>query len=128
MGVYDIFSCACGAGGGRIPLTCLRHNEELRLGLDAATQQGAWGSDRGQRYMGAILDREACQVLRVLCTFLGDRGAGRSFVSAPVFTAQFLDRADRGTTKSPKFWRRTANLRYFLRSQRDTSSCPARLA
>ena len=59
--VYDIFSCACGAGGGRIPLTCLRHNEELRLGLDAATQQGAWGSDRGQRYMGAILDREACQ-------------------------------------------------------------------
>ena len=29
--------------------------------LDAATQQGAWGSDRGQRYKGAILDREACQ-------------------------------------------------------------------
>ena len=28
-------------------------NEELRLGLDAATQQGAWGSDRGQWYMGA---------------------------------------------------------------------------
>ena len=89
MGVYDIFSCACGAGGGRIPLTCLRHNEELRLGLDAATQQGAWGSDRGQRYMGAILDREACQVLRVLCTFLGDRCAERSFVSAPVLAAQF---------------------------------------
>ena len=58
--VYDTFSCACGAGGGRLPLTCLRHNEELRVQLDAATQQGAWGSDRGQRYMGAILDREAC--------------------------------------------------------------------
>ena len=43
-------------------MTCLRHNEELRLGLDAATQQGAWGSDRGQRYMGAILDREAYQM------------------------------------------------------------------
>ena len=28
--------------------------------------------------MGAILDREACQVLRVLCTFLGDRCAERS--------------------------------------------------
>ena len=49
VGVYDIFSCACGAGGGRIPLTCLRHNEELRLGLDAATQQGG----RGQRYITA---------------------------------------------------------------------------
>ena len=52
MGVYDIFSCACGAGGGRIPLTCLRHNEELRLGLDAATQQGACVIDRGKRYKG----------------------------------------------------------------------------
>ena len=45
--VYDILSCACGAGGDRKPLTCLRHNEELRVQLDAATQQGAWGSDRG---------------------------------------------------------------------------------
>ena len=45
--------------------------------LDAATQQGAWGSDRGQRYMGAILDREACQVLRVVCTSLGSRVATR---------------------------------------------------
>ena len=62
--VYGTFSCACGAGGvqvtAELPLTCERHNEELRLGLDAATQQGAWGSDRGQRYKGAMLDREAC--------------------------------------------------------------------
>ena len=57
--------------------------------LDAATQQGAWGSDRGQRYKGAITDREACQVLRVLCTFLGDRCVERSLVGAPALTAQF---------------------------------------
>ena len=111
-----------------LPLTCRRHNEELRLGLDAATQQGAWGSDRGQRYKGAITDREACQVLRVLCTFLGDRCAERSLVSAPVLTAQFLDRADRGTTGSPKFWRRAANLRYSLRSSETRVLAPRRLA
>ena len=39
--------------------------------------------------MGAILDREAYQVLRVLYTFLGDHCVERSFVSAPVLPAQF---------------------------------------
>ena len=30
--VDDTFSCAFGAGGGRLPLTYWRHNEELRWG------------------------------------------------------------------------------------------------
>ena len=42
--------------------------------------------------------------MRVLCTFLGDRCVERSLVSAPVLTAQFLDRADRVVYGKGRCW------------------------